>query len=343
MKEVKNCPYCNVSVEDENATFCGACGMAWDTGTETNAQEPVPEQTSKPEVKKVPIGEEAPSAQPDVGAPPQEVPTPAPEPIQPQEEEQSVIVERADAPVPAYAPGPQQVPQEQAQPPPPQYQQPGPQPQPMPVGQTYPPQQYPPPQPSVPKRRVGAGGMSGALVGTILALIGSFVLYYSQSSYSGYSEFIGVQNIWGDEFVYAWLILIFAILVIIFAPIAFGMQNRGMAITAAVFGLLVFLIAIILPIHVGVEIGSVDRGFFYSENGGTLIYIGGFMAIIGGLTAMSGAIGLSGRIKRAKIRQQRAQQFPTQYPPQQTQPQQPQYPQQQYQNPPQQYPPQTPP
>ena len=156
--------------------------------------------------------------------------------------------------------------------------------------------------------------MVGAIIGAIMVIVGSFILYYYSSTFGG-SMYMGVQDITQGDFVYAWLIPIFGLLVIILAPVAFAMQNKAVATVAIVFGLLIMLIAILLPIHIAVDTGGdIIDSFYFSQMGFTTIYMGGFMAIFGGIIAMSGAASLGGAIKRAN---------PPIYPPQYQQPYRP--------------------
>lgn len=150
--------------------------------------------------------------------------------------------------------------------------------------------------------------MVGAIIGSIMIIIGSFILWSMSGTY------IGVQDIdvnFGSDFVYAWLIPVFGGLVIILAPVAFAIQSKGAASAAMVFGLLAMLIAIVLPIHVATNAGLDIIDVFYSSNFGfTLIYLGGFMAIFGGISAMSGAASLGGAIGRNRPPRQH---YPPQY------------------------------
>lgn len=164
--------------------------------------------------------------------------------------------------------------------------------------------------PPVIPRKVSAGGMVTAIIGGMLALIGSFFLWYQTTTFANFT--LGVNDLTGD-YVYGWLIPIFGLLALAIAALAFSLKNTAAATIASVFGLMTFIFALLLPIHMysGIPNVSIIDGFYFSDFGVTQIYLGGFIAMFGGLMAMGGAGALANSIKKSK-----QSQYPP-YPPQQ--------------------------
>ncbi len=165
----------------------------------------------------------------------------------------------------------------------------------------------PPAQPPPPQPKRGAGGMIMAIIGGVMALIAAFTLFWISTSGSyAYmdSGFYGIGDL-GDDYVYAWLIPIFGILVLVFGIIAYAVQNKAMAVLAGVFGLLVMILPLVLALHLSSEFESLIDVFFYSESYGTTyysysvtrIYLGGFMAMIGGLLGTIGGFSMMGKMR----------------------------------------------
>jgi hypothetical protein len=142
--------------------------------------------------------------------------------------------------------------------------------------------------------------MAMAIIGGIMAMAGSFFLWYMDIGMFG-SSFIGVQDITNDNLMYTWLIPLFGLLATIFGIVGFVTQKKALGIITALSGLLSFLIAIIVPIHYSFEIDiNLTDAFFMSSEGMMFIYIGGIIAIIGGLLAMVGGFSLSRKVTRVR-------------------------------------------
>jgi RNA polymerase subunit RPABC4/transcription elongation factor Spt4 len=285
------CPYCR-EIIGSNVTTCPSCGMSWQ-----DQQQAQPQQAQGYQ-------------QPQQAPPPQQPAYQQPPPT-PQQQETRLCVQCGRSISLQYnlCPycGKQVAKQPTAQPPPPQ--QPPPQP-----GYQQPPPAYGP-QPEHLLGKVGLGSVISALVGGIMAIIGSLILYMHVSG--GAWDFASVQDIGRSDYVYAWLIPISGILVIVLAIVAFAMQNKAVATVGGVFGLMILLFALILPLHIGSDSGNIVDGFFYSSSyaGYTSVtfYLGGFIALVAGINAMAACFGLSRKIKKAQMPRYPA--YPPQQPP----------------------------
>lgn len=279
------CPYCR-EIIGSNVTTCPSCGMTWQGQQQTQPQQAQGYQQPPPH--------QAP--------PPQNEPAYQPPPPQ---QDQSRICMQCGRQIPLHynvCPhcGKQVTKQPTQQPAPqPAYQQPPP---------AYAPAPAYPPQPMRPIGKVGLGPMITAMIAGIMIIIGSFLLYFASGRWFHIGDIV---DIWGNDVAYAWLIPIFGILVIVLAIIAYAIQNRAAATVGMVFGLLALLFALILPLHIGSNMDSIVDGFFASSGGDTIVYIGGFIAIFAGISAMSGCSGISKQIKLAQMPR-----YPV-YPPQQ--------------------------
>lgn len=141
-----------------------------------------------------------------------------------------------------------------------------------------------------------------AIIGGILVLVGTFIMWFASAS--GNSDFMTLYDLIDieSEFAYGYLIPIAGIIAIVMAPIAFMMQNRNIATVVAVFGLLAFLFAILVPLHWGSMNNDIASAFYISESfyGTTItsIYLGGFIAIIGGILTMVAGLNMAKAIKK---------------------------------------------
>ncbi|MDD4308516.1 MAG: hypothetical protein PHU53_06895 [Thermoplasmata archaeon] len=266
------CPYCK-EIVGNGATECPSCGMTWSAGEQAQ---------SAPRI----VSEE-PRQQPTYQQPPPQYQQPPPQ--QPAYQQPPQYQQQYQPPPqPAYQPQPQyRQPPPQYQAPPPQYQQP-----------------YAAPRP---RRMVGIGSMIGAIIGGVIALIATFMLFFevylNDSNLVSMMDFLdGAPN----EFMYAYLIPVFGIIAILTASIGYAIQNKGLGYVTGILGIFVLIIPLVFAFHLASESGEDIQDIFYfsSENafdqGYWQMYLGGFMSMSAGLMIAISGFGLAGKIRRVR-------------------------------------------
>lgn len=164
--------------------------------------------------------------------------------------------------------------------------------------------------PHRPRRRlVGAGCTTLIIICSVMVIISPFLLFYV----SGYGEsaLIGLQD--GDlgEYSYGWLMLVVGILALVFSILAFTLQNKGLAFTTLMFGLIAFILPVILAAHM-----AGDPTFYFGDNileifysSGTSgsymsldfvsVFLGGFICLFCGFFIALGGLLLIRKMNRA--------------------------------------------
>lgn len=154
---------------------------------------------------------------------------------------------------------------------------------------------------------VGIGSMIGAIIGGVIALIATFMLFFevylNDSNLVSMMDFLdGAPN----EFMYAYLIPVFGIIAILTASIGYAIQNKGLGYVTGILGIFVLIIPLVFAFHLASESGEDIQDIFYfsSENafdqGYWQMYLGGFMSMSAGLMIAISGFGLAGKIRRVR-------------------------------------------